>query len=274
MRSQPCMQYISHVVRTTNHGHPTTIIGLGSNLGSKEAILDTARVILASKGIVSLRSSSRYQSAALSSPTLSTVQPDYLNEVWKIQTLKPLENILDILRSVEEIFCRTRTSVWSSRTLDIDILISTQAYRSKRLTIPHPQILKRSFVIAPLLDIYPQLAPILRSYLSIIPPTYHSPPIIKKHRDTFYSIGEPIDALGTLLNTICFENISITVIRMLKMESLGQLPVLLSNIRVRSLAILSTNPWTILVAGSLGVPRRKLKNIEMFSKQVIIQVQP
>ena len=85
-------------------------------------------------------------------------QPDYLNQVIEIQTKFTAEELLDFLQSVETKLKRVRTIKFGPRTIDLDILFYGQTILdSKNLTIPHPLLQERNFVLAPLNDILPNL---------------------------------------------------------------------------------------------------------------------
>ncbi|MEC7832888.1 MAG: 2-amino-4-hydroxy-6-hydroxymethyldihydropteridine diphosphokinase [Pseudomonadota bacterium] len=97
-----------------------------------------------------VRRSSLYSSKPLGPKN----QPDYINAVIKIETsLKP-EELLKSLQSIENLHHRKRIKKWGPRTLDLDILIyDNLEINSDRLTIPHPDMTKREFVLIPLLEI-------------------------------------------------------------------------------------------------------------------------
>jgi 2-amino-4-hydroxy-6-hydroxymethyldihydropteridine diphosphokinase len=127
-------------------------IGLGSNLGDSIAILTGA--------INQLKISSQVELVAVSRWYLTTPigppQPDYVNACAIIQTrLKPLE-LLATLQAIEADFGRVRQEIWGARTLDLDLLLSTdQIIDSPTLQVPHPRMLERAFVLVPLAEIAP-----------------------------------------------------------------------------------------------------------------------
>jgi 2-amino-4-hydroxy-6-hydroxymethyldihydropteridine diphosphokinase len=138
-------------------------IGLGSNLSgnhngqlfSPQAQLEQAVLSLrAHHRIDVLKQSSFYQTAAIGPGQ----QPDYINAVVQLQTsLKPIE-LLDLLQSIENQQGRERTIRWGARTLDLDILLYDQhTENSQRLILPHPRMHERSFVLAPLAELAPQV---------------------------------------------------------------------------------------------------------------------
>lgn len=130
-------------------------LGLGANLGVREEnILSALEEIKKIPGTKLLRVSSFYETAAWG----VTNQPDFINAAAKISsTLKP-EKLLDELRAIEKKFGRVRAEHWGARTLDIDILLSDEfILKSERLTIPHPYLYERDFVLIPLSEILPGL---------------------------------------------------------------------------------------------------------------------
>jgi len=97
-----------------------------------------------------LKISSIYQSA----PIGPDGQPDYLNAVVLVQTDLEPQALLDRLQQVEQAQGRVRTQKWGARTLDLDILLyNNKSLQTPRLTIPHPQMTQRSFVLMPLREI-------------------------------------------------------------------------------------------------------------------------
>jgi 2-amino-4-hydroxy-6-hydroxymethyldihydropteridine diphosphokinase len=81
-------------------------------------------------------------------PLLNLNQPKYINTVAKIKTLLSPENLFSKLQGVENSLGRTRGEKWGSRTIDLDLLLfGSQIINSPRLTVPHPQMHLRSFVL-------------------------------------------------------------------------------------------------------------------------------
>lgn len=129
-------------------------LGLGSNLGDREANLAFARENLPHTGVQVLKVSPVYQTA----PWGGVAQPDFLNQVLLAETELPPLPLLDALKKLEREAGRTPTVFWGPRVLDIDILLYDElTFGSERLTIPHREMRKRAFVLAPLLDIAPGL---------------------------------------------------------------------------------------------------------------------
>ncbi len=81
-------------------------------------------------------------------------QPDFINAVIKISTLYTAEELLNILQGIEKKHHRKKLRKWGPRTLDLDILIFNDVILdTDNLTIPHPEIINREFVLIPLLEI-------------------------------------------------------------------------------------------------------------------------
>lgn len=130
-------------------------IALGANLGNPQQTLrDALHTLAALPQLTHLRASSLYTS----SPMGPVEQPDYVNAVACAETqLTPIE-LLNLLQSIEQQFGRQRLVHWGPRTLDLDILLYDQAVlHEERLTIPHPGIAERDFVIVPLRELSPKL---------------------------------------------------------------------------------------------------------------------
>jgi 2-amino-4-hydroxy-6-hydroxymethyldihydropteridine diphosphokinase len=126
-------------------------IGLGSNMQSpKQQIKSAIKSISEIPEIQVLKVSSLYKSK----PVGPQGQNDYINAVIKIETeFMPLE-LLDCMQDIENQHGRIRKEHWGPRILDLDILIfGKKIIQDKKLTIPHPEIEKRPFVLVPLAEI-------------------------------------------------------------------------------------------------------------------------
>ena len=86
-------------------------------------------------------------------------QPDYVNAVAAIETRLEPHALLDALQAIEANQGRRRGALrWQPRTLDLDLLVyGDRAIRDRRLTVPHPHMHERAFVLRPLLDLAPDL---------------------------------------------------------------------------------------------------------------------
>jgi 2-amino-4-hydroxy-6-hydroxymethyldihydropteridine diphosphokinase len=128
-------------------------VGLGSNLGDSMAILRAALQSLQSLANPdTLVVSSLYSS----SPMGPQDQADYLNSVAGFETALDPVALLDALQAIEQAHARERNRHWGERTLDLDLLFYDDLnMQSERLTLPHPGIAQRDFVLKPLAEIYP-----------------------------------------------------------------------------------------------------------------------
>ncbi|MBC7804376.1 MAG: 2-amino-4-hydroxy-6-hydroxymethyldihydropteridine diphosphokinase [Candidatus Parcubacteria bacterium] len=129
-------------------------VGLGANLGDpqrtvSEAILELGRL----PGSALSARSSLYRSA----PVGYTGQPDFINAVVAIETVLAAEPLLDRLQQIENHHDRQRSFRGAPRTLDLDLLLYGDArLDTPRLTVPHPRLHERAFVLRPLAEIAPQ----------------------------------------------------------------------------------------------------------------------
>ena len=128
-------------------------IGLGSNLGDRLGYLQAAVAALSAQGLEPAGISSVYESDALGPP-----QPDYLNAVVSVSTSLSARQLLEALKAVETELGRQHTQRWGPREIDLDLLLyGDEMLEEDGLTVPHPEMTKRSFVLMPLLEIAPGL---------------------------------------------------------------------------------------------------------------------
>ena len=130
-----------------------SFIGLGSNLGeSGEQLRRALADIAALPGTRLLAQSSLYRSA----PVGYLDQPDFVNAVAKIETTLTPQALLAALLRIEQHYGRERAFHNAPRTLDLDVLLYDDLQLHEHgLTIPHPQMHRRAFVLLPLLEIAP-----------------------------------------------------------------------------------------------------------------------
>lgn len=131
-------------------------IGLGSNLDDPIRQIGSARAACAMlPGVTELAFSSLYRS----SPMGPQDQPDYINAVMAVASELAAPDLLRQLQRIEREHGRIRTHQrWSARTLDLDLLIyGEQRINTDELTVPHPGLAVRAFVLYPLLEIAPTL---------------------------------------------------------------------------------------------------------------------
>jgi 2-amino-4-hydroxy-6-hydroxymethyldihydropteridine diphosphokinase len=128
-------------------------VGLGSNLGDSRRELETALNELG--GLSETRLAQR-SSVYRSAPLGFAAQDDFLNAVARLDTAIGAEALLDELLAIERRHGRERSFANAPRTLDLDLLLyGEQSIATRRLTIPHPRMHERAFVLAPLAEIAP-----------------------------------------------------------------------------------------------------------------------
>ena len=131
-------------------------IALGSNLGNPVQQVSTAlRELDQLPGCEVLAHSPWYRSIAVGPGS----QPDFINGVAQLITTRSPLRLLQALQSIEDAHGRERAERWGPRTLDLDILLfANECMVSDQLTIPHPRLQQRNFVLYPLFDLAPELA--------------------------------------------------------------------------------------------------------------------
>jgi 2-amino-4-hydroxy-6-hydroxymethyldihydropteridine diphosphokinase len=141
----------------------TAYIALGANLGATlEVNAQTVRAAI--QAINDLpetevtKQSSLYKTAALESLPGAPKSPDYINAVMEIICRQPAYSLLEQLQKIEQKAGRIRLYLNAPRTLDLDILLYGDAQiQTETLTIPHPRMWQRAFVLVPLAEIAPEL---------------------------------------------------------------------------------------------------------------------
>jgi 2-amino-4-hydroxy-6-hydroxymethyldihydropteridine diphosphokinase len=130
-------------------------LGLGSNLGDRQAFLEQAIFFLKqTSGIDVLKLSSIYETT----PVEYEEQPNFLNLVVKIQTGYPPLELLEVLLDIERKMKRVRTVRYGPRTIDLDLLLYDDVtMEHPKLQLPHPRMCQRRFVLVPLYEIEPNL---------------------------------------------------------------------------------------------------------------------
>lgn len=144
-------------------------VGLGANLGDLRHTLETALADLADVTGVQLDGvSSAWRSAPVDSDG-----PDYLNAVVRLRTDLPPLTLLAALQAIESRHGRERPYRNAPRTLDLDLLLyGDQTVDLDRLSVPHPRLHQRAFVLRPLLELDPALsAPGLGLLADFLPAT-------------------------------------------------------------------------------------------------------
>lgn len=126
-------------------------IGLGSNLGDKVKNIKKAIQQLKSReGVKVLKVSSLYETA----PVGYKDQPNFVNAVVEVHTDKQPDELLQITKAIEAALGRKKSFPWGPRLIDLDILLyNNLTYKSEKLSLPHPEVKNRAFVLVPLAEI-------------------------------------------------------------------------------------------------------------------------
>ena len=131
-------------------------IALGSNLGKPAQQIASALEAMARLPDTELQAQSPWYCSAAIGPG---PQPDYINAVARLDTGLTSLQLLHALQAIEIAHGRERKQHWGPRTLDLDILLyGEDTVSSPELSIPHPRLQQRNFVLYPLFDLAPDLA--------------------------------------------------------------------------------------------------------------------
>lgn len=130
-------------------------LGLGSNIGDREQQLREAIDILNNyQYITVIQESPIYETA----PVGYTEQPNFLNLCVEVSTALTPHELLERCLQTEQQLHRVRKERWGPRTLDVDILLyDDKIIDDSDLTVPHPRMVERAFVLIPLNDIAPDV---------------------------------------------------------------------------------------------------------------------
>jgi 2-amino-4-hydroxy-6-hydroxymethyldihydropteridine diphosphokinase len=129
----------------------TAYVGIGSNMGDRlENLSDAVREFAGTPGVHFVRSSSVYETAPVGGPE----QGDYLNAVVEISTELEPHALLEVLQRIENELGRARAERFGPRTIDLDLLLyGDEEIDDPDLTVPHPRMRERAFVVVPLVEL-------------------------------------------------------------------------------------------------------------------------
>lgn len=145
----PLDQAAVHLTRSRHRAY----IGIGSNLGDKKGYLDFAVRALTEDENCIVQKVSSY---IVTEPVGDVEQDDFLNGCVELDTLYTAHELLDKIHEIENAAGRKREIHWGPRTLDLDILLyDKEMIHDSTLTVPHPEMSKRRFVLEPLSEIAP-----------------------------------------------------------------------------------------------------------------------
>ncbi len=123
---------------------------LGGNMGDRLANLNRTKELISEERLKIVAESNIYETQAWGSEN----SPDYYNQCIKITTALDAENLMKLLLEIELKLGRTRSEKNAPRTVDIDILLfNNEIINTELLTVPHPRLHLRQFVLKPLNDI-------------------------------------------------------------------------------------------------------------------------
>lgn len=135
-------------------------VALGSNLGDRTAEIDEAVRRIGALPMTSIVGVAPIiETEALLPPENPAPQPSYFNTVAELRTTLEPEPLLTALKEIERAMGRVTTTRWAPRSIDLDlILYGARTHSSERLTLPHPGLPHRRFVLEPLTALAPELS--------------------------------------------------------------------------------------------------------------------
>ncbi len=160
----------------------TGFLGLGSNIGDRRAHLQSAVAALGERAVIVRAGSAVYETEPVG---LVLDQPDFLNTCLRIETELDPEVLLEVCKAVEQEVGRAAGGVrHGPRVIDVDVLLlGDLVHESPRLTLPHPEVSSRRFVLVPLLELDPELTlPSGERLASRLRALNRSPPTQAVHR--------------------------------------------------------------------------------------------
>ena len=130
-------------------------VALGSNIGDRQGYLDGGVQALRADPCIRVKQVSTYYVTA---PYGGVEQEDFLNGALELETLYTPEELLEVLHTIEQAAKRERLVHWGPRTLDLDILLYDDLVQDDSLlTIPHPDMQNRDFVLKPMAELVPHV---------------------------------------------------------------------------------------------------------------------
>jgi 2-amino-4-hydroxy-6-hydroxymethyldihydropteridine diphosphokinase len=166
------------IIKSQKIGTMRYFLSLGSNKNDREKNIKSAVDRLRSAGISILSASSLYETEPVGIPT----EIWFYNQVFEVETRMAPEDLLRLIKHIEEQLGRDRTKHLESRSIDIDILLAgEQTVNTQNLQIPHPRIVERNFVLVPLAEIASDVRhPILKEKIEVLQKKSKDRSIVKK----------------------------------------------------------------------------------------------
>lgn len=133
------------------------LLGVGCNLGDRAASLRRAAELLTAEGVHIEQVSSTIETPALLPPDAPAEWDiPFLNQVWRVRSALAPEALLVLVKRIEQAMGRQDRGRWGPREIDIDVLdMDGVVLDSPHLTLPHPGIAERRFVLEPLAEVAP-----------------------------------------------------------------------------------------------------------------------
>jgi 2-amino-4-hydroxy-6-hydroxymethyldihydropteridine diphosphokinase len=133
-------------------------VAVGTNLGDRLGnVVEARRRLQASPAVQVVATSPLLETPALLLPH-DLPQPDFLNGVFELRTTLEPGDLLTLLLAVERSMGRVRTTRWAPRVIDLDlVLFGSRVVEGGRLTVPHPGLASRRFVLEPLASLAPEV---------------------------------------------------------------------------------------------------------------------
>lgn len=155
-------------------------LSLGSNLGNRRANLARAVRLLGERGVSVVRASSLYRTE----PVDLKDQPWFTNQVLEVEAACDPLALLGVAKSVERAMKRAPAVDKGPRRIDIDILLAGRTIvRTRKLTVPHPRMARRNFVLVPLSEVAPDAVhPLLKERIGELARRSKDPGIVRKLR--------------------------------------------------------------------------------------------
>ena len=133
----------------------TAFVGIGSNLGDREALLSRAIELLSAEGAIEVSGVSQIRETE---PVGPVEQGSFLNAAVRVETELAPRELLDRLLAIEQRMGRVRRERYGPRTIDLDLLLyGNEVVDEPGLTVPHPRLRERRFALEPLSDLDPSL---------------------------------------------------------------------------------------------------------------------
>ena len=151
-------------------------IGIGSNLGNRHENCLRAIELLQRKQVIATKLSSLYETE----PWGMKDQPRFINMAIQIETSLEPSELLTVLKDIEKEIGREKSSKWGPRTIDLDILLFDDIILNEdNLTIPHPLMHERDFVLRPLCEIAPDIHhPLLKLSICELMQQFHKKSLV------------------------------------------------------------------------------------------------